>query len=456
MRTRSIALAATALSVTWCGIGRADDAEDKKALEQKLAEMQKQIDEMSKKLSDGANHSEDELEQRVAELEKITKKDQDGLFAYWGNGLRLDSTSGAFKLQVGGRIQSDWTWFQHTTEAEGALGTQISAGEEFRRARLMMAGQIYDNVAFSNEYDFAGGTVNARDVWIALKKLPFTFQVGNFKEPTGTEELTSDLFIPFLERSGGNEAFAPDYKTGFMVYNTQFDDRLVWQACMTRNSNGSGNSTGNARSGEYNFTGRLAGKPWSNEEGTSYLTVGVAGSIRAPQNDKTSFSAHPELHIGPKWLDTKTFGCDREDLLEMDAGFIAGPFWAYADYFNVQARRTSPDDDVTFDAWSVCAGYFITGEVKPYKASNSSYDRIKPKKNFDGKGGWGAWEVAARYDELDLNDGDIQGGKQKIFTAGLSWYLNPNTRWMLDWVHAQEDNHDIWINGIEMRFQIDF
>jgi len=462
MRTRSIALAATALSVAWCGTSRADDAEDKKALEQKLAEMQKQIDEMSKKLSDGSNRSEDELEQRVAELEKVTKKDKDGLFAYWGNGVRMDSADGAFKLKVGGRIQSDWTWFQHTGPAEEALTpagkptTQIEAGEEFRRARLYMAGQIYSNVEFSAEYDFAGGTVNSRDVWIALKKLPFTAQVGNFKEPTGTEELTSDLFIPFLERSAGNQAFAPDYKTGFMLSNTQLEDKLSWQAAMTRNSNGAGNSTGNARSGEYNFTGRVAGQPWSNPDNQQYVTLGLAGSSRTPQNDSGSFSAQPELHIAPKFVDTGTFKFDREDLIEFDAGFVAGPFWAFGDFFNADVRRVSPDSDVTFNAWSLCAGYFLTGESKPYKASNSTYDRIKPKKNFDGTGGMGAWEVAARYSELDLNDGKIEGGKEEMVTLGLSWYINPNTRVMLDWVHATQKDLDVWINALEMRFQIDF
>jgi phosphate-selective porin OprO/OprP len=454
MRTRSIVLAASTMSIAWCSGAWADEASEK-ALQQKVDELQKRLDELSRRVGDGTNHAGDELEARVAELEKATKKDKDGLFAYWGNGIRMDSANGAFKLKLGGRIQSDWTWFQHTTEAEGALKTQIEAGEEFRRARLMMGGQIYDNVEFSNEYDFAGGTVNARDVWIALKKLPFTALVGNFKEPTGTEELTSDLFIPFLERSGGNEAFAPDYKTGFEFFDALCSDRLSWQAALTRNSNGSGNSTGNSRSGEYNYTARVAGQPVKNEDGTQYMTLGVAGSMRTPQNDKLSYGAHPELHIGPKWLSTPSMNADRENLLEADGGFVSGPFWAYADYFDVQTRRTD-GSTVMFDAWSLSAGWFLTGESKPYKASNSTYDRIKPKKNFDGKGGWGAWEIAARFSHLDLNDGDIGGGVQEVSTVGVSWYLNPNTRWMLDLVHAWEKNHDIWINALEMRFQIDF
>jgi len=485
MRTRGIALAATtALSVAWCADAWADDAKEK-ALQQKIDEMQKQIDDLAKRVGDGTSHAGDELEARVAELEKVTKKDKDGLFSYWGNGIRMDSANGAFKLKIGGRIQSDWTYFYGTARAEDklppvtaassatkpAVTQQIEAGEEFRRLRLMIGGQIYDNVEFSDEIDFAGGAVAARDVWIALKKLPFTVQVGNFKEPTGTEELTSDLFIPFLERSAGNTAFAPDYKTGVMISDTAWNDKLAWQGCVTRNSVASGNNTGNLRTGENNVTGRIAGKPWANEDGTQYLTFGVAGSIRTPTNDKMGFSSTPELHLAPKFVDTGTLDVWRADMVEADVGFVAGSFWAYADWFNVDCMRSSPEKDVTFDAWGISAGYFLTGESKPYKAANATYDRIKPKANFDGKGGGGAWEIAARWDECDLNDGNLtkvkpnafdgrpgalNGGKENILTVGVSWYLNPNTRFMLDWVHAKQKDLSTTINAIEARFQIDF
>jgi phosphate-selective porin OprO/OprP len=281
--------------------------------------------------------------------------------------------------------------------------------------------------------------------------------VGNFKDPTGTEQLTSDLFIPFMERSSGDDAFSPGYRTGFQVWNTFMDDRGSFQLAMTRNSAANGNSTGNSTSGEYNFTGRVAGQPWvcKDSETSRYMTLGVAGSIRSPQNDAVQFRSRPELHLAPFFVDTGSFAADHAQLLEADTGFVCGPFWAYADYFS---QWVSPQGmgDVRFSGWSVSAGWFITGESKPYKASNATYDRIKPAHNFDGKGGRGAWELAARIDQLNLNDGDFEGGRLENCTVGVSWYLNPNTRVMLDWVHAMQKTADVWINGLEMRFQVDF
>jgi phosphate-selective porin OprO/OprP len=454
-----LAVLALAAPAARAGDGPPQSTEREKQLEQRVDELERKLSQVTQKLAEsGANAAGDELEKRVSELEQVTRKGKDGLFAYWGNGIRMDSVDGRFKMKIGGRIQSDWSWFQHTSGAEEDFATQIEAGEEFRRARLHVGGTIYGNIDFMAEYDFANGNVTPRDVNISLKGTPVgTLTVGNFKEPTSTEQLTSDLFIPFMERSSADDAFSPSYRVGFMVSNAFLQDRATYQLAMTRNSNANGDSVGNETSGEYNFAGRLAGRPWvsSDPECPAYLATAVSGSFRRPRNDSVQYRARPELHLAPFFVDTGAFDADRANLLQGDVAFVHGPFWAYADYFS---QFVDPDgmNDVRFDGWSVAAGWFITGESKPYRTSNSAFDRITPKTNYDGKGGCGAWEVAARYSHLDLDDGGIDGGRVDNFTVGVSWYLNPNTRVMLDWVHAMQKSLDTWINGIEMRFQVDF
>jgi phosphate-selective porin OprO and OprP len=63
-------------------------------------------------------------------------------------------------------------------------------------------------------------------------------------------------------------------------------------------------------------------------------------------------------------------------------------------------------------------------------------------------GGWGAWELAARFSQINLNDGtvgfaqpvgarpNIQGGRQADFTLGLNWYPDVGIRFMFNWVHV--------------------
>ena len=54
------------------------------------------------------------------------------------------------------------------------------------------------------------------------------------------------------------------------------------------------------------------------------------------------------------------------------------------------------------------AGYFLTGDHRPYLKKAGAIDRVKVLRNLgahdDCGCGWGALELAARYSFLDLND----------------------------------------------------
>ena len=54
--------------------------------------------------------------------------------------------------------------------------------------------------------------------------------------------------------------------------------------------------------------------------------------------------------------------------------------------------------------------------------------------------GYGAWEVAARFSHLDLNDENIQGGTLTDYTVGVNWFLNPYLKCVFNWIHAMPDS----------------
>ena len=98
--------------------------------------------------------------------------------------------------------------------------------------------------------------------------------------------------------------------------------------------------------------------------------------------------------------------------------------------------------DPEFDGWYAQASYFLTGESRPYKGNVGNFDRVKPKSPFSLKnGGWGAWEVLARIDNLDLNDASsgVEGGEMTDITLGLNWYLRDNARLMFNYVDVNTD-----------------
>ena len=71
--------------------------------------------------------------------------------------------------------------------------------------------------------------------------------------------------------------------------------------------------------------------------------------------------------------------------------------------------------------------------------------------------------MGLRYSYVDLNDGDLSGGKESNLTAGLNWYIDSNTRLMINYVRARVRDRlnppvveDGRANILQARFQIEF
>src|SRR5262245_4996813 len=456
MRRRSIAFTAAALTVAVCGSALADEASEK-ALADKFEELQRKFDELSRRVGDGSSKSEDELEQRIAELEKVTKKDSDGLFPYWKSGMKLDSTDGAFKLSFFGRIQNDWTFWDSDQEVTDALGETNSA-TEFRRARLGAGGTIYKNVVYKFEMDFANGAANFADAFIELKD-PFkgpgvNFRVGHFDEPMGLDRLTSSKYGTFIER-GLQEALVPARNTGMMFLGEMLDHRLSYFAGFFRDANGAGDDINNDNQGEHNLTFRVAGRPWMNESGDNYVHLCGSFSMRNNSNETLQLRSRPETHVGPFFVDTGVMtDVDTSDLFGLEAAGVFGPLSVQGELFTYSTSGVDGAPDRDFGAASAYVSYFLTGEKREYETAGARFDRVKVKKNF-GAEGMGAWEIALRYSTIDLSDADIDGGELDDWTFGINWYLNPNTRFMLNIIRADRDELPS-ITAVVFRFGVDF
>jgi phosphate-selective porin OprO/OprP len=93
-----------------------------------------------------------------------------------------------------------------------------------------------------------------------------------------------------------------------------------------------------------------------------------------------------------------------------------------------------------FNGFYVYGSWFLSGEsrAESYNVGDLNGARFEgPKiKNPVSKGGWGAWELAARYSQINLNDGGIQGGRQEDITVGLNWYPVKGFRFMANWINV--------------------
>lgn len=353
----------------------------------------------------------------------------------------IEADAGEFSFQFGGRIQLDYAYFDDDL-------MPMSTGSEFRRARLFAAGTMYENWDYKAQYDFANGDLATKDLYIRYTGFDKgTLTIGHFKQPFGLEELTSSKYITFMERALPM-AFATAYGTG-AGYNLNAD---TW----TFAASVYGPSVDQDIAGDegLGLGARVTFLPMKTEDGLVHLGLAVAQEQAADDAVETvRYRQRPEAHLAERLVDTGDItAVDAISKVGVEAAWVAGPLSLQGEYMMADVARETGQADVGFDGYYAQASYFLDGATRrPYK--NGSFGRVKAS---------GVWELGVRYSFIDLNDvdGGITGGELTDITVGANYYVNPNLRFMINYVMAEADygaglpNDEP--NVLEFRASLDF
>ena len=370
--------------------------------------------------------------------------------AFWKEGLRLETSDGSFRLKIFGMFQ----WDSHWRSSSDFSGDVTDDGTLFRRVRAGFEGVAYRNMEFKIQLDFAKGTTALRDAYLGLLNLPVvgTFRAGQFFEPFGLEAQTSAKYTTFIERATPSDTFAPSRNTGFMLANAHAEGRVTWAIGIFRDTDDQGAV---AEDGGYAMTVRITTLPLRDDEAGRLVHLGVAFSLRDPNGETLRFQARPGTGSGPRLVDTSDFAADELVLVGFEFAVVWRAFSVQAEAFLADATGGAGAPDPSFSGFYVEVSWFVTGERRAYKGSVIS--RTKPHRNFHNAAGPGAWQVAFRFDSLDLTDGSIVGGEQETLTFGVNWHWNPNARVMFNVVLADVDGPSAGeITIFQTRFAVDF
>jgi phosphate-selective porin OprO/OprP len=177
------------------------------------------------------------------------------------------------------------------------------------------------------------------------------------------------------------------------------------------------------------------------------LHFGVAASKRTPNAgaaadaNQARFRARPETMVNrARFLSTgKIKDVDHTSLYNAEMAAVAGPVSIQAEYTLAAVRRLNGLKTAKFDGGYAFISVFLTGESRPYLASEGEFDRIIPRSRH------GALELAARYSRMSLNDDAvgvaILGGKGTNFTLGANWYFNSNFKLQANYVRVVTDEN---------------
>jgi phosphate-selective porin OprO and OprP len=348
-----------------------------------------------------------------------------------------------------------------------------------------------------------------RDAYVMLRYPdPFSFIAGNFFEPFSLERTESSNFRDFIERGLPSDLLAPSRHLGLAttvgglapgigVPNWSFRGGIF----STSLEDGSPSATGAPAAGSSSFLQPVAGgsQYWEASGRFTYAPIlteedllNVGGSFRYQRpNDATAASDDRVLQPGSTLkteeniLNMNLLGTQPLTCVAASAQIVGencvknvenygfelvashGPFSVQAEYLGMHYNRDAAlieflhapgGTSVNFSGYYVYATWYLTGESRadafrtyPNRYLNpeefyvpSTFGQIKILRPFSA-GGPGAWELAARLSEINLNSGgylflqpigvpsNIQGGRETDFTLGLNWYPDPGYKIMANW-----------------------
>lgn len=387
-----------------------------------------------------------DLEKKVMELQKKDKaKKPKGLELHSVSDkgkLEWASADGSYKFRLAGRIQFDGAFFSGDENRNGnALG--------IRRGRIGFKATVAKDWTAELDVDFAENAVDIKDAYIGYEGIKNSaIQAGNFKMPFGMDQLVSSRDIWFLERAYV-DAWAPGRRlaVGYLYGVDKFS------AAATVFTQEIGEDTTGIDQG-WGWAARGTWAPVMTSE-TRAIHIGAAatgrqpeaavgsGSTKPPQVHIVEFSSRPEVSkiARAKYLNTGDMG--EVDWVQQYGLELAGVWDAFAwmaEYQTTDVSRRSGAanlSDHDFDGWYGQVAYVFNGKRK-YAGDEGLVDKVTP-----GKGG--AWELAARYSTMDLNDitpvDPIKGGEAKNITFGLNYYPTYNIRLMLNWTSVDNDEY---------------
>lgn len=375
------------------------------------------------------------------------------------NGRPTFTTSdGDFSLALRSLVQYDTAYY---AQGKRPPGSDLSSGNNFRRARFGVNGTLFKDWSYEFIYDFGGSGIESPGISSAFIQYDglggVHLRLGAYSPPASFEDSTSASDLLFLERAqptdlarniaaaDGRDAatiFAYDdnyfaalsYTGGVVGETAVFDEQ---QALVGRFA--------------YRFI-KTADANFAIGADSTYVFK-LADTVAGP-NSPTAFRLRerPELNVDSqniRFIDTNVIDASSLWQWGVEAAGNYQNLYAQGGYdrFTVD-RRASLLPDPSFSGWYVQASWVLTGEAKAYKADKAAYAMPTPSEPFTlGGAGLGAWELVARYSVLDLNDdagvagflapaGGIRGGRQNIWTAGLNWYPNSAIRFQANYQHT--------------------
>jgi phosphate-selective porin OprO/OprP len=312
-------------------------------------------------------------------------------------------------------------------------------------------GNIYD---FRFVPDFGSGRSTVVDAYVAARFKPgFVVTVGKFKPPVGLERLQSEPDLRFMER-GLPTLLVPNRDIGLQLSGEFAGGAFAYQVGYF-NGTTDGQSSDNLAAPDVesdtggDYAARVFFQPFVNSD--NFNLRGLGFGVGATYQDLQGTAVNPYVSAyrsqGQQGVfsyrantatgatpNNATFANGERLRLAPQLYYYRGSFGFVGEYTQVEqdVSRTiaavTRSDSLTHSAWQGQFSWFVTGEEESFRGFTPG-STWQPEKD-----GWGALELVARYQELDIDDDAFAGDatsfanpltaitKETSYGVGLNWY----------------------------------
>jgi phosphate-selective porin OprO/OprP len=352
-------------------------------------------------------------------------------------------------------------WLNPDNDIEQQVGDlEEFDGGEIRGLRFGAVGTfnfkrpwVYTVFAATNAFDRGFGTTTTDDfdfldyrIDIPLRR-GSALSIGKQKEPISMERIMSLAFEPMQERASVSDALLPSRNVGIVLNGTLAEQRVthalgVFNDWFDADEDFDESAT--------QWIGRVTGLPLISEDESALIHLGL-GLRRTDAKPGLRFRTEPEFNMSPDFVDTGLFDADSAMTYSFEVSARKGPVWLAGEYLQTDVNAPVQGDP-TFSGYHASASWIATGEMRKYNKRSGTLGPV-PVARPVNRGGWGTWELGARWSDLDLTDGAIDGGEMQILSLGVNWWPTPWVAFSVNYQDITLDRFDTTgrADGILMR-----
>lgn len=391
----------------------------------------------------------EELDQRIkiidrkAEIagEEAAAKAKTAVVAKAGeDGFSIGTADGAYQLKFGVLVQADGRFWLN----DGDSGQAVQQNNTFliRRGIPTLDAKLGRYTTARLQTNFTGSaTAGILEGWVNVKPSDaLWFKVGRYKT-LGTEYYGNTAGLTFAER-GLPTNLVPSYDVGATAGGA-IGKVATWSLGVVNGApDGAVRDTDN--DDDKDTYAIVTVSPFATD--AESVLNGLKLTLGASYGYETGTTAATSLTAGYKspgqvnvfTYETAAFARGTRQRIAPALEFYSGPIGVLTEYTqsSQDVQRVAHREEVSHTAWQGTISYVLTGEKKTAAG-------VTPKKPFDPEAGtWGAWEVAARFGQLSIDDAAFDGTAANRFAdptkavksatnlgIGVNWWLTKNLKW---------------------------